>query len=103
MLITFEFVLIDDFFCFLNRFENQEQLNRIVIDECHVVLNDQSRFRLCLQRLRELCRVKASTMMLIVTLSSLNKIRFLKIMCMKSYEIEFFKNFITRTNIRYRT
>ena len=103
MLITFEFVLIDDFFCFFNRFENQKRLNRIVIDECHVVLNDQSRFRFCLQRLRKFCRIKTSTMMLIVILSLLNEIRFLKIMCMKSCEIELFKSFITRTNIRYRT
>ena len=78
MLITFEFILIDVFFCFFHQFQNQKRLNRIVIDEYHVVLNDQSDFRFRLRELKQLNIIKTSMMMLIVILSFMNEIRFLK-------------------------
>ncbi|GME31336.1 conserved hypothetical protein [Neofusicoccum parvum] len=45
VLVTPEAALSDEFMTFLNRLRAMRQLDRIVIDECHVVLNDQVDFR----------------------------------------------------------
>jgi superfamily II DNA helicase RecQ len=45
VLVTPESVVGQGFRTFLNRMRATQQLERIVIDECHVVLNDQMDFR----------------------------------------------------------
>lgn len=44
-----------------------QRLDRIVIDECHVVLNQQERFRLLLQQLGKL-RLAATQMVLLTAI-----------------------------------
>jgi superfamily II DNA helicase RecQ len=57
VLVTPESAVSEGFRKFLNRMRATQQLDRIVIDEFHVVLNDQMNFRKQMQRLRELCGV----------------------------------------------
>ncbi|KAF4310443.1 Helicase [Botryosphaeria dothidea] len=40
VLVTLEAALSDEFMTFLNRLRAMRQLDRIIINECHVVLND---------------------------------------------------------------
>ena len=40
MLVTLEAALSEEFMTFINRLKATRQLDRIVIDECYVVLND---------------------------------------------------------------
>ncbi|GME52406.1 P-loop containing nucleoside triphosphate hydrolase protein [Neofusicoccum parvum] len=54
VLVTPEAALSDEFITFLNRLRAMRQLDRIVIDEYHVVLNDQVDFRKQLQQLGKL-------------------------------------------------
>ena len=54
MLITLKFAFIDDFTRFLRRIQQQRRLNRVVIDECHIVLNDQLEYWLFVQQLDQL-------------------------------------------------
>jgi hypothetical protein len=65
VLVTPEWALGEDFTTFLNRQRLLSRLDRIVIDECHVVLNDQTHFRPQLQRLGRL--VHAQTQMVLLT------------------------------------
>lgn len=59
VLVTPEAAIGDAFGSYLNYLRGLQQLDRITIDECHVVLNDPSQFRPQLQRLGELVRSKS--------------------------------------------
>ena len=41
VLVTSKFAIRNKFWTFINRLRATQQLNRIVIDECHVMLNNQ--------------------------------------------------------------
>ena len=55
----------DAFQTYVRRIQVTRQLDRIVIDECHNILNDQADFRSRLQRMGEL--VGAETQMVLLT------------------------------------
>ena len=103
VLIIPKSVRSDDFIRFLNRIQKQKRLDRIVIDECHVVLNERYDFRSQLQELSELNRARVFIVMLTITLPLIDEERFLKKMWLRFNEIQIFRIRITRTNIRYRT
>lgn len=68
VLVTPESAVGEAFGTFLNRLKATQQLDRIVIDECHVVLNDSWTFRRKLRRLGELCRFGVQMVLLTATL-----------------------------------
>jgi superfamily II DNA helicase RecQ len=65
VLVTPESAVSGGFASFLNRLRAMQRLDRIVIDECHVVLSRQDRFRKQLQQLGKL--VAAETQMVLLT------------------------------------
>jgi superfamily II DNA helicase RecQ len=54
VLVTPESAITEDFMIFLNRQRLCYRLDRIVIDECHVVLNNQTNFRPAIAQLGRL-------------------------------------------------
>ena len=78
VLVTPEFARSENFIRFMNRIRGQERLDRIVIDECHVVLNDQRDFRPRLQKLGELNRAQVPMVILTATLPPIKEQRFMK-------------------------
>jgi superfamily II DNA helicase RecQ len=56
VLVTPESAVTDDFHTFINRLQQTRRLDRIVIDECHVVLNNQRDFRPQLRQLESTLR-----------------------------------------------
>ena len=59
VLVTPESAITDDFMTFLNRQRLQHRLDRIVIDECHVMLNHQRDFRPAMAQLGRLTVAQA--------------------------------------------
>lgn len=74
-----------------------------MIDECHVVLNDQRDFRPRLQELGELNRAQVPMVLLTATLPPSEEDRFMQRMWMQPKDVQVFRAPTTRKNIRYRT
>ncbi|KAK1807893.1 hypothetical protein LTR12_017751 [Friedmanniomyces endolithicus] len=68
VLVTPEKATSPEFGTFIRRLKRTQSLDRIVIDECHVVLNDQLDFRKMLQQLGQLAM--AETQMVLLTAPS---------------------------------
>jgi hypothetical protein len=66
--VTPEKAVDEAFSSYLSRLKQARQLDRIVIDECHVVLNDQLHFRPHLQRLGQLAQGETQMLLLTATL-----------------------------------
>ena len=66
--MTPEATLSEEFWAFLNRQILPQRLDRIVIDECHVLLHDQAEFRPELRQLGKLVGAKVQIVMLTATL-----------------------------------
>jgi superfamily II DNA helicase RecQ len=80
---------------------NRRRLDRIVIDECHVVLNESTTFRSHLQRLGGLVKM-ASQMIMVTATLPVSKIESLKAnMFWSGLEVREFRMRTARTNIRY--
>ncbi|KAI4192534.1 MAG: hypothetical protein LQ350_008631, partial [Teloschistes chrysophthalmus] len=103
VLVTPESARSDDFIRFMNRIRGQERLDRIVIDECHVVLNEQHDFRPRLRELGELNRAQVPMVMLTATLPPTDEDEFLKRMWLRRGDLRIFRATTTRKNIQYRT
>ena len=103
VLVTPESARSDDFVRFMNRLRGQERLTRIVMDECHVVLNDQRKFRPRLRELGELNRAGVPMVMLTATLPVADETRFMERMWMQKDEVRVFRYRTSRRNIRYTT
>jgi superfamily II DNA helicase RecQ len=68
VLVTPESAVREEFATFLNRLRATRQLDRIVIDECHIVLNRQYNFRKEMQKLGKLASAETQIVMLTATL-----------------------------------
>ena len=66
--VTPEKATSEEFGTFVNRIRQTKRLDRIVIDECHVVLNDQLDFRKHLQKLGKLASAETQMVLLTATL-----------------------------------
>ena len=66
--VTSESAISGRFQTFLNQLRSGQQLDRIVIDECHVVLNDQLELRRILRRMGKINRAGTQMIMLTATL-----------------------------------
>ena len=103
VLVTPESSRSDDFIRFINRLRGQERLDRIVIDECHVVLNEQRDFRPRLQELGELNKAQVPMVMLTATLPPTEEDRFMRRMWLRPSDVQVFRAITTRRNIQYQT
>ena len=99
--VIFESTINVDFRIFLNRLRNAQRLNRIYIDECHVILNDLKIYRKKLQQLNEFIETKTRLILLIAILSFNKKFMFWNRMHFKIDEIHLFRTFIFKINVRY--
>ncbi|KAG9193953.1 hypothetical protein G6011_03988 [Alternaria panax] len=68
VLVTPESAVGEEFATFLNRLRATRQLDRIVIDECHIVLNRRYDFRKEMQKLGKLASAETQMVMLTATL-----------------------------------
>ena len=103
VLVTPESSRSEDFIRFINRLRGQERLDRIVIDECHAVLNEQRGFRPRLQELGELNKAQVPMVMLTATLPPTEEDRFMKRMWLTPSDVRVFRAVTTRRNIQYQT
>jgi superfamily II DNA helicase RecQ len=101
VLMTPESALGDDGSTFINRLKQTRRLDRIVIDECHVILNTESRFRPKLRRLGELARVETQMVLLTATLPPCKEEMLWKRMSWTADEVKMFRMPTARKNIRY--
>ena len=101
MFVIFEFVVFEKFQTWVNRQRAIENLDRIFIDECYVILNQQTNFRRKLQQLRVLNQVEVQIIMLTTTLSSNLKTKLWIRMWWKKVTIRLFRIRISRQNIKY--
>ena len=100
--MTPESALTVQFATFINRLKGTQQLDRIVIDECHVALNDQKNFR---PKLRELWRLNGAAVqmvMLTATLPVSMEDKFWTRMRVEREQVSMFRMSTTRKNVRYR-
>ena len=101
MFVTFEFAVSEKFQTWVNRQRTTENLDRIFIDKCHIILNQQTNFRRKLQRLGVLNQAEAQIIMLTTTLSSSLKKKLWARMWWKKITIRLFRIRINRQNIQY--
>lgn len=102
VLVTPESAVGGDFRTFLNRMKAVQRLDRIVIDECHVMLNEQRGFRRRLQELGRLMEVGTQVVMLTATLPPTQEAELWSRMGVVAREVKMFRESTTRKNVRYR-
>lgn len=101
-MVTPEGSRTDRFIRFMNRLRGQQRLDRIVIDECHVVLNDQATFRPRLRELGDLNRMQVQMVILTAILPPEEETRFIERIWMVAGDVTTFRESTVRTNIAYR-
>jgi superfamily II DNA or RNA helicase len=102
VLVTPESVLSTEFTTFLNRQRMMQRLDRIVIDECHVLLHQDTTFRPMMQQLGRLVAAQTQLVLLTATLPPSAEGRlWQQIRCERS-QVELYRGRTSRTNIAYR-
>jgi hypothetical protein len=102
VLVTPESALTKDFITFLNRQRLLYRLDRIVIDECHIVLNEQTDFRPAMQQLGKLAQAKVQMVLLTATLPPNQEHRLWERMNFPPASVCLFRDRTTRRNVAYR-
>ena len=102
MLITPESAVTKSFQAFLIRVKATHQLERIVIDECHVVLDGRPDFRPQLRQLGELVLAETQMVMLTATLPPCEEAEFYRCMAIPPETVTTFRASTTRKNVRYQ-
>jgi superfamily II DNA helicase RecQ len=101
-LVTPESALGHDFITFLNRQRMLHRLDRIVIDECHIVLNDQTDFRPQMQRLGQLVHAQTQMVLLTATLPPSEEGTLFQRMHFPPPSVQMFRARTHRPNVAYR-
>lgn len=101
VLVTPESVITKAFRTFLNRLDGSHRLDRIVIDECHTVLDSTERFRPALLQLRELFGIGVPMLMLTATLPPREEGELLKRLGIDRWGVQRFRAPTHRANIAY--
>lgn len=99
--VTPESAVKEAFGTFLNRLRSTRQLDRIVIDECHIVLNRRYTFRKEMQQLGRLAAAETQMVLLTATLPPSEQDELFRRMHFERAEV--FRDPTTRTNIAYHT
>ena len=102
ILVTPESAVTEDFYIFINRLKQTRRLNQIVIDECHVILNNQRNFRSELRQLRQLNYTQIQIVLLTAMLFSILERILLQCIEYQTNQVRILRNCISRPNIVYR-
>jgi superfamily II DNA helicase RecQ len=104
MFVTPESAVGKAFGHFINRQRLMGRLDRIVIDECHVVLDSVGGFRNRMLALRRLVRAETQMVYLTATLRPRDEQQFIEVMGLPGkQQCEWFRGRTTRKNIGYST
>lgn len=99
--VTPESALTEAFSAFLHRLRTTEQLDRVVVDECHLCLDPDPTFRTALHQLRELNRFETALVFLTATLPPSSEPAFWRGLGLGSVPPHTFRTSTSRRNIRY--
>ncbi|CAN9283890.1 unnamed protein product [Alternaria alternata] len=102
VLVTPESAVGEEFATFLNRLRATRQLDRIVIDECHIVLNRRYDFRKEMQKLGKLASAETQMVMLTATLPPSEEDELFRRMYVEREQVDLFRAGTARTNVAYR-
>ena len=103
VLVTPEAAVRASFANFINRQQADGRLDRIVIDECHVVLDSRSGWRNDILELRKLVRLETQLVYLTATLMPTEEREFMRCMGLPPKDkIQWFRAITERRNIAYR-
>lgn len=102
MLVTPESALGGDFRQFLNRQMMFQRLDRIVIDECHVMLNESKTYRPKLQQLGKLMGVGTQMVFLTATLPPSAEETIWKLINVPAANVNLYRSRTRRINVAYR-
>jgi superfamily II DNA helicase RecQ len=103
VLVTPESLSTGGFQDFLNRLIVRQQLDRVFVDECHVVLDSTDTFRPTLQELgRVLGSLGIQLVFLTATLSPYDTGLFVDLMALPQPRVRIFRSRTSRPNISYR-
>jgi superfamily II DNA or RNA helicase len=86
----------------INRWQEMCQIERIVIDESHCMLEGSPSFRPKLRQLGELVFTKAQMVYLTATLPPRDEAEFFQLMHIQGPELKMFRGRTTRANVAYR-
>ncbi|KAL1640735.1 hypothetical protein SLS61_010230 [Didymella pomorum] len=101
--VTPESAVGEAFATFLNRLRATRQLDRIVIDECHIVLNRRYTFRKQMQQLGRLAAAETQMVLLTATLPPTEEDELYRRMHYERGQVKMFRQPTTRTNVAYQT
>jgi superfamily II DNA helicase RecQ len=101
VLVTPESAVGEEFATFLNRLRATRQLDRIVIDECHIVLNRRYDFRKDMQKLGKLAAAETQMVMLTATLPPSEEDELFRRMYVERDQVALFRAETARTNVAY--
>lgn len=102
VLVTPESALTEDFRTFLNRQQLMHQLDRIVIDECHLMLHQHSDFRPMLRQLSRLATTYAQLVLLTATLPPSAEGQLWKRLHCTRETVSLYRDRTSRHNVAYR-
>ncbi|KAF4921051.1 ATP-dependent DNA helicase Q-like 3 [Colletotrichum fructicola] len=102
ILVTPESAVTMGFRDFIARLEGRQALDRVIVDECHVVLEGSRSFRPRLRELGEAIReFGVQTICLTATLAPTDEAAFFHAMRLEAFRVSMFRTATTRKNIRY--
>lgn len=101
VLVTPEKAVSPAFGTFVSRIRQTQRLDRIVIDECHVILNDRWDFRQHLQQLGKLAFAETQMVLLTATLPPTDENELFRRMHWKREEVRLIRAATVRPNIEY--
>jgi superfamily II DNA helicase RecQ len=101
VLVTPESAVGQAFATFMNRLKATRQLDRIVIDECHIVLNRQYTFRKQMQQLGRQVAAETQIVMLTATLPPSEEGELFRRMHFDPEQVKMFRAPTARTNVAY--
>lgn len=101
VLVTPEKAVSPEFGTFVGRMRQTQRLDRIVIDECHVILNDRWDFRQHLQQLGRLAFAETQMVLLTATLPPSDEGELFRRMYWRREEVTLIRASTVRPNIEY--
>jgi superfamily II DNA helicase RecQ len=100
--VTPESAVSKTFAGFINRLQELRQLDRIVVDECHTILDGSPGFRPKLRQLGQLAMYGAQMVYLTATLPPRDEDEFRRLMHIPTQGLQLFRDRTTRKNVAYQ-
>ena len=103
VLVTPESAVTKTFSTYINRLRSTYQLDRVVMDECHVVLDSGPNFRPKLRALgAEIVQIRTQLIFLTATLPPQDEEDFFRAVCIPQECVHMFRGPTSRRNIQYQ-